>query len=164
VNGSDALAQDSYRFIVEVPTIETDYDRQGHLNNAATVRLFNDLRIAYVETVAGDWWRDTLLSSRTIVAARELHVLYESEAIPGDALIGAMRYAHRNGKAAVVEQRIVERETARPIARAWVVQLLARDGRAIEWPDDYFAAVASFEGRTVERRARRGAPPWGPPQ
>jgi acyl-CoA thioesterase FadM len=163
VNARDVLAADGYRFVADVPTTEHDYDLQGHLNNAAIVRLFNDLRIAYVQVVAGDWWPEMLQARGNVVVARELHVLYESEAVPGEELAGALRYAHRNGKAAIVEQRIVERVTGRPIARAWVVQLLACDGRAIDWPDEYFAAVEAFEGRTVERRARRGAPPWGPP-
>ena len=163
MNAREALAADGYRFIIDAPTNEGDYDRQGHLNNAAAVRLLNDLRIAYVEAVAGEWWRDVLRTEGNIVAARELHVLYESEAVPGEQLVGAMRYAHVAGKAAIVEQRIVERDIARPIARAWVVQLLASGGRAIDWPEEYFAAVEAFEGRAVERRPRQDAPPWGPP-
>lgn len=160
----EALVADGYRFIAAVPSSESDYDRQGHLNNAATVRMFNDLRVAYVEAVLGDWWPESLRANAYIVAARELHVLYESEALPGESLVGAMRYAHRNGKAAIVEQRIVERATARPIARAWVVQLLALDGSATDWPPEYFDAVEAFERRPVEVRARSGAPPWGPPR
>jgi acyl-CoA thioesterase FadM len=163
VNAREALAEDGYRFVIDTPTNESDYDRQGHLNNAAAVRLLNDVRIAYVETVAGEWWREMLRTEGNVVAARELHVLYESEAVPGEELVGAMRYAHLTGKAAIIEQRIVERDTARPIARAWVVQLLAARRRAIDWPEKYFAAVEAFEGRAVERRPRQGAPPWGPP-
>ena len=37
-----------FRFVVPAPTLPDDFDRQGHLNNAAIVRVFNDLRIAYV--------------------------------------------------------------------------------------------------------------------
>src|SRR5262245_61335009 len=118
VTSHEVLAADGYRFITAVPSTEADYDRQGHLNNAATVRMFNDLRIAYVESVLGDWWPEALRASANIVAARELHVLYESEAHPEERLVGAMRYAHRTGKAAIVEQRIVEDATGRPVARA----------------------------------------------
>ena len=42
------LAADGYRFVGPVEPGAYDFDAQSHLNNAATVRLFNDLRIAYV--------------------------------------------------------------------------------------------------------------------
>jgi acyl-CoA thioesterase FadM len=164
VTAHEALVADGYRFITAVPTADGDYDGQRHLNNAATVRIFNDLRIAYVQGVLGDWWPQELREHGYIVAAREVHVLYESEAFPDEELVGAMRYAYRQGKAAIVEQRLLEHTTGRPVARAWVVQLLARGGRAVEWPARYFDAVGAFEGRAIEIRARRGAPAWGPPE
>ncbi len=99
-----------------------------------------------------------------VVAARELHVLYESEGMPGEAFVGAMRYTRREGKAAIIEERLVEAVTARPVARAWVVQLLAQSGRAIDWPDRYFELVAAIEGHPVECRARPAREPFGPPQ
>ena len=50
---------------------------------------------------------------------------------------------------------------AGPVARAWVVQLLARDGGVADWPDFYFALVAEAEGAAIEQRpsVRRE---WGP--
>jgi hypothetical protein len=88
-------------------------------------------------------------------------VLYESEGLPAEEYLGAMRYAHREGRAAVIEQRLVEASTARAVARAWVVQLLARDGKVVDWPDFYFDLVAQAQGREIEERpsVRR---PWGP--
>ena len=41
-----ALRDEGYRFVVPVDPAPGDFDAQGHLNNAAIVRLFNDLRIA----------------------------------------------------------------------------------------------------------------------
>ena len=93
-------------------------------------------------------------------------MLYESEGQPGESFVGAMRYTRREGKALILEERLVEAETARPIARAWVVQLLVQDGAVVDWPERYFARVAEIEGRTVRVRRRgtghRGA--MGPPE
>ena len=88
------------------------------------MRLFNDVRIAYVRGEVGEEWMEMLRRDRLVVAAREVHVLYESEGLPDEEFVGAMRYVRREGKAAVLEQRLVEAETGRAVARAWVVQLL----------------------------------------
>ena len=99
-----------------------------------------------------------------MIAAREVHVLYESEGLPGESFVGAMRYVARDGKAAVLEQRIVEAASGRPIARAWVVQLLVQRGTVVDWPDAYFERVAEIEGRPLPARPRSVGAPWGPPQ
>lgn len=164
VAGREALAADGYRFVVAVEPGGADYDGQGHLNNAATVRIFNDVRIAYVREQVGAPWMDLIRAEQYVVAARELHVLYESEGLPGESYVGAMRYSHREGKAAIVEQRLVEAATARPVARAWVVQLLVQDGRVVEWPGAYFDLVAAAEGRAVEARPARPRDAFGPPR
>jgi acyl-CoA thioesterase FadM len=162
-SGATVLAADGYRFVRPVVPGPGDFDEQGHLNNAATVRLFNDLRIAYVRGEVGFQWVETLRNERLVVAAREVHVLYESEGLPGEAFVGGLRYVRREGRAAVLEQRLVEATTGRAVARAWVVQLLVRDGRVIDWPDDYFSRVAAIEGREIPVGPRR-PPQWGPPQ
>jgi acyl-CoA thioesterase FadM len=162
--GVAALAADGYRFVVPVEASAGDFDAQGHLNNAATVRLFNDLRIAYVRDGVGDEWLGTLRRDGLVVAAREVHVLYESEGLPGEVFVGALRYIRREGKAAVLEQRLVEAMTGRAVARAWVVQLLVRDGKVVDWPDEYFARVAAIEGRAIPQGPKRPAPAWGPPE
>jgi acyl-CoA thioesterase FadM len=156
-----SLHDEGYRFVVAVVPEPGDYDAQGHLNNAAIVRLFNDLRIAYIRREIGDRWTDYLRAEGIVVVAREVHVLYESEGLPSETYVGAMRYVRREGRAAVIEQRLIEGRSGRPVARAWVVQLLARDGSVADWPDFYFELVAAAEGRTIERRAsvRRD---WGP--
>jgi acyl-CoA thioesterase FadM len=156
-----ALTDEGYRFVVPVEPAAGDFDAQGHLNNAAIAKIFNDLRIAYVQQRIGDRWGVHLRSEALVVVAREVHVLYESEGRPGDAYVGAMRYVRREGRAAIIEQRLVEAAAARPVARAWIVQLLAHDGRAVGWPDFYFDLVADIEGRPIEQlpSVRR---PWGP--
>lgn len=152
---------DGFRFVVPVASSPDDFDGQGHLNNAATVKYFNDVRIAYVMQEVGAAWRDQLTRDRLVVAAREVHVLYESEGLPGESFLGAMRYVRREGKAAVLEQRLVEATRLRVIARAWVLQLLVRDGTVVDWPDTYFDRVAEVEGRIIERRPKADRL-WGP--
>jgi len=161
--GGDALRSEGYRFVIDVEPAPTDFDAQGHLNNASTVRLFNDLRIVYVREEVGDVWIEILRTEQLVVAAREVHVLYESEGLPGESFVGALRYIRREGKAAVLEQRLVEASTGRAVARAWVVQLLVQRGTVVEWPEAYFARLAEIEGRELPIVPRRPAASWGPP-
>ena len=162
--GAAALAAEGYRFVVPLVLKRDDFDAQGHLNNASTVRLFNDVRIAYVRGEVGEEWMEMLRRDRLVVAAREVHVLYESEGLPDEEFVGAMRYVRREGKAAVLEQRLVEAATGRAVARAWVVQLLVSDGKVVDWPDAYFSRVAAIEGREIPVGPRRPASGWGPPE
>lgn len=159
--GASALHDEGYRFVITIEPGPADFDAQGHLNNAATVRLFNDMRVAYIQRRIGERWVDHLRAEGLVVVAREVHVLYESEGRPGEEYLGAMRYVRREGRAAIIEQRLVEASTGRAVARAWVVQLLARDGSVVEWPDFYFGLVAEIEEREIEPRpsVRRV---WGP--
>jgi acyl-CoA thioesterase FadM len=159
--GATALETEGFRFVVPVVPAAGDFDAQGHLNNAAIVRIFNDLRIAYVYERLDARWREHLGAERVVVVAREAHVLYESEGLPAEEYVGAMRYVRREGRAAIIEQRLVEAHAARPVASGWFVQLLARDGRVVDWPDFYFELVAAVEGHEIERRASNHRP-WGP--
>ncbi len=97
-----------------------------------------------------------------VVAAREVHVLYESEGLPGESFVGAMRYVRREGKAAVLEQRLVEAATGAS-GRAGVGRAAARAGRhRRRLARPYFARVAEIEGREIPTRpapARRGVGP-----
>ena len=161
--GADTLRADGYRFVVDVVPEPADFDAQGHLNNAATVRLFNDLRGAYVRGEIGAGFTELLRRDGLVVAARELHVLYESQGLPLESFVGALRYVRREGKAAVLEQRLVEAATGRAVARAWVLQLLVQRGTVVEWPELFFARVGASEGREIPSGPRRPAPEWGPP-
>ncbi len=163
-DGYAALAADGYRFVEPVVPDADDFDGQGHLNNAAIVRLFNDMRISYILVRVGAWWPEEILAHRYVVAASELHVKYDSEGLPGEQFVGGMKYVRREGKAAILEQRVVEATTGRSVARAWVVQLLVQDGAVVEWPERYFAAVAEIEGREIEQRPRGVVRLFGPPE
>jgi acyl-CoA thioesterase FadM len=128
------------------------------------VRLFNDIRGQYVRDEVGPAFIASLHSDQLVVAAREVHVLYESEGRPGESFVGGQRYIRREGKAAILEQRLVEASTGRAVARAWVLQLLVQSGSVIDWPDAYFSRVASIEGREIPIVPRRPSALWGPPE
>jgi acyl-CoA thioesterase FadM len=161
--GAGALRSEGYRFVIDVVPVPTDFDAQGHLNNASTVRLFNDIRGHYVREEVGAEFAAMILREQFMVAAKEVHVLYESEGMPGESFVGGQRYIRREGKAAVLEQRLVEASTGRAVARAWVLQLLVQRGVVIDWPDVYFSRVEAIEGREIPRVPRRPAAEWGPP-
>jgi len=144
VAGAEILHADGYRFVTPIVPVAADFAAQGHLNHAATVRLFPALRVAYVRGEVGNEWLQIIGRDGLIVAARELHVLYESEGMPGESFLGAMRYVRREGKAAVLEQRLVEASTGRGVARAWVLQLLVQSGAVVDWPESYFTRVAEI--------------------
>jgi acyl-CoA thioesterase FadM len=162
--GAAALADDGFVACFDVETLDADRDEyQDHLNNTAVVRMFNELRIAYVAArFAPDWPRYVRRQAIT-VAVRELHVLYESEGWMHERYVGATRVAQHRGKAAVVEQRLVEASSARPLARAWVLQLLVdSDGRVTDWPSFFWAMVRDVQGAPATTITDPARPPWGP--
>jgi acyl-CoA thioesterase FadM len=163
--GATALADDGFAVCFDVETLDGDQDEyQDHLNNAAVTRMLNELRTAYIAArFAPDWPRYVRRQALT-VAVRELHVLYESEGWMHERYVGATRVAQSRGKAAVVEQRLVEARTARPLARAWVLQLLVdADGRVTEWPSLFWDRVREVQGTPVVTIADPARPRWGPP-
>jgi acyl-CoA thioesterase FadM len=162
--GVDALRGDGYRVVFDVEPIDADRDEyQDHLNNHAAVRMFNELRMAYVAArLAPDWPRFVRRSSLTVVV-RELHVLYESEGWMHDRYVGGIRWAERRGKAGLLEERLVEATTARPLARAWVVQLLVTPDGVDAFPDWFWEMVAGVEGGPIPERDATARAPWGPP-
>lgn len=154
---------DGYRFVSPVEPLPSDFDGQGHLNNASTVRFFNDLRVAYVRARLGERWTEWLRRDRVTVVARELHVSYEREVRHGEALAGAVRVAQRSGRSGIVEQCLVAAETGARVAACWVVQLVVQDGAVRDWPDFYWELVAAAEGAPVPERPAAPRAPWGPP-
>lgn len=148
--GVDALRRDGFVAVFDIEPIPADADvYQDHLNNTAAVRMFNELRIAYVAArLAPDWPRYVRRGSLTVVV-RELHVEYQSEGWMHERFVGATRWAARRGRAGLVEQRLVEADTGRPLARAWVVQLLVGAGGVEAFPDWFWEQVGDVEGGPV---------------
>ena len=116
--GAEALRAAGYRVLFDVEPVPEDADEyQDHLNNSAAVRMFNELRMAYVAArLAPDWPRHVRRSGLTVVV-RELHVVYDSEGWMHERYVGAMRISQRRGKAGVVEQALVDAGTGRSLAR-----------------------------------------------
>jgi acyl-CoA thioesterase FadM len=162
--GVDALRAEGFGTVFDVVPIPDDADEyQDHLNNTAAVRMFNDLRVAYVAAhFAPDWPRHMRRTGLTLVV-RELHVSYDSEGWMNEQYVGATRVEHRRGKALILDQRLVEASTGRSLARAWVLQLLVSpEGGVIEFPDLYLDLVEKVQGAPVPKfEATRTA--WGPP-
>jgi acyl-CoA thioesterase FadM len=158
--GERALRDDGYRFVIPVDSAASAFDGQGHLNNAGVDQIFNDLRVAYMINAHPELGR-SLGERGYVVAVRETHILFESQGMPDDRFVGGTRIEGRRGRAQIAEQRIVEDATGRPIARAWLVHLLLRDGRVVDWPDGYWERVAELEGRAMPSRPRITAAPSG---
>lgn len=157
------MTVDGYSWCAPIEVRADDYDSQGHLNNAAIARHLNDLRVAYIRACIGAMWGDWLREHAAVVAAREVHISYVSEGRPGEAFVGATRIRRRDGKAVIVEQRIVEATTGRVVADAWIVQLLVRGGAVVDWPPVYLERAAAAEGRPIPERDATPRQPFGPP-
>lgn len=146
---ADLPAVDGFRWVREIVPDERDFDLQGHLNNAATVQLFGRLRVRYLQDCVGEHWGLHRDGAGHLLVVKEMHVLYESEGLPGERFAGATRAVQRSGRAIILEQRLVELTAARPVARKWLVQLLIADGRAQPWPERYLEGIEAFEGRPL---------------
>jgi acyl-CoA thioesterase FadM len=158
-------ATDGYRFVVPVTLTAEHIDHQGHLNNAAVARILNDLRVAYIGAGPGPRWGEYLRGEgvRRTVVVRELHIAYDREATIDDDLVGCVRVSARRGKAKIVEQRIVDATRDLPVARAWAVQLMVEEGTVRDFPDFYWEAIATAEGRVIPPEPRAAPVPFGPP-
>ncbi len=162
--GVDALTAEGYRVSFDVTPMPEDADEwQDHLNNSAVVRMFNELRMAYVAArLAPDWPRYVRRGSLAVVV-RELHVQYDSEGWMHERYVGGTRISQRRGKAGIHEQHLVEATTGRSLAQAWLVQLLVgADGKVIDWPEWYWETIATVEGAPA-RELDGARQPWGPP-
>ena len=164
--GVDALRAAGYRVIFDLEAIDVDRDEyQDHLNNTAPVRMFNELRIAYVAgtSLTPDWPRFVRRSGMGVLM-REQHVQYDSEGWMHERLVGGTRFAQLRGKAAVVEQQLVEATTGRSLAQGWCLQLLVEFGSGVvAWPEFFGDMVADVEGHAIPVVDDPARTPWGPP-
>lgn len=158
-------ATEGYRYVVPVTLTPEHIDGQGHLNNAAVARIFNELRVAYIGAGPGPRWGEYLRGDgvRRTVVVRELHIAYDREATIEDRLVGCVRVSARRGKAKIVEQRLVDVARDLPVARAWAVQLFLEEGVVRDFPDFYWDAIHAAEGRVIPPEPRGPEVPWGPP-
>jgi acyl-CoA thioesterase FadM len=161
--GVDALLADGYRVIFDVTPMPEDADEyQDHLNNSAAVRMFNELRMAYVAAHLAPDWPRFVRRNNIAVLVRELHIAYDSEGWMHERYVGGTRIIQQRGKGNVHEQHLVDAESGRSLARAWLVQLLVGSDGVMEWPDWYWDMIAEVEGKPVTVKDPVRAP-WGPP-
>ena len=159
------LRDNGLTVVFDVDPVDADRDEyQDHLNNTAAVRMFNELRTAYVASRLAPRWPKYIRREGITVVVRELHVLYEREGWMHERYVGATRYVERRGKAAIVEQVLLEASAAAPLARAWIVQLLVgSEGRATAFPEWFWEMVHDVQGAPVPVIDDAHRPPWGPP-
>ncbi|MEX0663151.1 MAG: thioesterase family protein [Acidimicrobiia bacterium] len=161
--GVDTLRAEGFTTIFDVIPEPDDADEfQDHLNNTAAVRMFNDLRIAYVAArFAPEWPRYVRRQGLTLVV-RELHVSYDSEGWMHERYVGATRVDQRRGKSLILDQWLVHATSGRSLARAWVLQLLVgTDGKVIEFPERYFELAEAAQGAPVAV-VQAARTEWGP--
>ena len=163
--GLAALQAEGFRVCFDVEPIAADRDAfLDHLNNAAAVRMFNEVRVAYTARhLAPEWPRHVRrIGGRVVV--RELHVRYDREGTVDERFVAGMRVVARRGKASVVDQALVEATSGASLARAWVVMLhLDGTGAVVAFPDLYWDLVAEVEGAPVPVFDGLVRAPWGPP-
>jgi acyl-CoA thioesterase FadM len=159
-----ALRAEGFTVVFDVDPVDADRDEyQDHLNNTAAARMFNELRTAYVASRLAPRWPKFVRRQGMTVVVRELHVLYEREGWMHERYVGATRYVQRRGKAAIVEQRLVEATGGASLAQAWIVQLLVgSDGRVTTWPPWFWEMLDEVQGAPVEIVDDAERPPWGP--
>ncbi len=105
-SGEQVLREDGYRFVAHLDPPTSAFDGQGHLNNAAVAQIFNDLRVTYMTSANPEFGR-RLAEQGYVVAVREMHLLFESQGMPGERFVGGVRIEGRRGRAQITEQRIV---------------------------------------------------------
>ena len=144
------LDDDRWRFVVPVVARESFFDWQTHLNNSAAVKLLENARIYYITDGLGDDVR-VRIADESVMAVRELHVVYESEGMPHEQFVCAVRAASRTAKAFTLDQELREAETGRVIVRATVVMLMVdpKTGRVVDIPDWFWDPVERLEGRVI---------------
>ena len=83
---------------------------------------------------------------------REVHVPYESEGLPSDEYVGAMRYGAARDAAQSSSSGSSKRPRAGRSRGRGSSQVFVHDGAVADFPDFYWEVVAEAEGRAIEPR------------
>jgi acyl-CoA thioesterase FadM len=146
---------DDPRFVVDLVAPDPGHGR--HVANLAIDEIFYDTRNRYLRGLGmEDLWQREVQPQ-----IREALVRFESEAMPGDRLRCRVAVTSRSRRAFVIDQELTE-EDGRVVATCrsvWVAVDTVRGGAAA-LPEDLWAAVEAFEGRTIA--PGQPAPAGGP--
>jgi acyl-CoA thioesterase FadM len=131
--------------VVDVP--ESGYDEQGHLNNVAVLRLFEQLRRKYMMKTGH--LRREVLPEGLVIGVREMVCSYVTEAMPSEELHGGCRVLGRSRRAYLFDEVLAAGN--RVVARARVLECVIdrNAGRAVEIPADFWAIFERMEGRSM---------------
>lgn len=140
---------DGYAFTSDLALLDGDLDVQGHLNNVAVYRLFQELRVGYVQQRLAPGRLD--IYDDVVVVTADAHVSYLSQGLPGEAYAGGAGIVARNDNAYCYDEVIVAVSDRRVIARARVVELwVSRStGRVIPLSSAFLERLDATEPRPV---------------
>jgi acyl-CoA thioesterase FadM len=138
---------DGYPLVTVVDVPATAYDEQGHLNNVAVLKLFEQLRRRYM--LETGHLRREMLPPGMVVGVREMVCSYVTEALPSEELHGGCRVLGRSRRAYLFDEVLAAEE--RVVARARVLECVVDRGagRAIEIPAEFWAIFEKIEGREM---------------
>lgn len=156
VEGVTLLA--GYPVAMKVDPRPEHYDTQGHLNNVAAIRIFQDIRVIYMRDRVGRR-RLNLLPREYVIGVRELVTSYLTEARPGEQLYAGCRVLGRSRRSWCFDEVITTAD--RVVARLRLIECAISEGKAIEVPAALWAAVEAVEGRDLPvRELPVGRTPW----
>ena len=138
---------DGYPFVDDVDVPESAYDEQGHLNNVAVLRLFEQLRRNYMAATGG--LHREFLPAGLVIGVREMVCSYVTEAMPSEELRGACRVLGRSRRSYLFDEVLAAGD--RVVARVRVLEcVIEREaGRAIEIPEEFWSIFERMEGRSM---------------
>jgi acyl-CoA thioesterase FadM len=136
-----------FPYVRPVTVTPADGDVQGHLNNVAAVRLFQDLRVQFVlERLAPG---AVALYDDVVVVVADQHVHYASQGSLDETYTGGLRVLGRTDKAYCYDEILWAGE--RVVARCRLVELFVSrsTGRVMTLPDEFVERLSAAAGRSV---------------
>ena len=149
---------DGYTVVTTVDVPEAAYDEQGHLNNVAVLRLFEQLRRQYM--LGAGQLRREMLPDGLVVGVREMVCSYVTEAMPTEELRGGCRVLGRTNRSYLFDEILAAVPTVgssgrssgeRVVARARVLECVIdrAAGRAVVIPAEFWSVFERLEGRAM---------------
>ncbi len=113
-------SMENFPVVTEINVRFRDLDAMGHVNNAVYLTYFEEARMAYFKALAEKG--SVSLDDLGFVVA-EIKCVYHSPAVLQERLLVGIRAAEIGNKSFRFEYRIDEKETGRPVASGYSVQV-----------------------------------------